>query len=82
MNDQLQPEEAKTPPPNVTERSGVYNKINGTRKFMLAAFGSLVSVGLCYFGHITGSEWVEVQALILALYGGANVMDKKFGGNG
>ena len=53
-----------------------------TRKFILAAFASLTSVVLAFTGHLTGSEWVAAQSLILGLFGAANVADKKFGGGG
>lgn len=54
----------------------------GNRKFILACFASVSSVGLCYIGKLTGGEWVAVQSLILGLFGAANVVDKKLGGAG
>ena len=53
-----------------------------TRKFILAGFASVVSVVLAFTGHLSGSEWVAAQSLILGLFGAANVADKKFGGGG
>lgn len=54
----------------------------GNRKFILACFTSVSAVGLCYLGKITGGDWVGVQALVLGLFGAANVIDKKLGGAG
>lgn len=56
--------------------------MNGYRKFVLAAFASISGGLLCWFSHITGSEWVTAQSLILGLYKAANVIDKKLGGAG
>ena len=52
------------------------------KQFILAAFASVCSVTLCWFGHISGSEYVTLQGLVLGLYGAANVVDKKLGGAG
>lgn len=54
----------------------------GQRKFILAFFGSVSAGILCWQGHISGSEWVTAQSLILALYKAANVVDKRLGGAG
>ena len=54
----------------------------GTRKFILACFGSGATFILAYLAKVSGAEWVSAQALILGLYGAANVMDKKLGGAG
>lgn len=51
-----------------------------SRKFAIAAFGSLAALGLTLTGHMTGAEWASAQEWILGLYGGANVVDRKIGG--
>lgn len=53
-----------------------------TRKFVLAAFASLASTGLCWFMHISGGEWVAAQGLILSVHGITNIVDKHIGGAG
>lgn len=55
---------------------------NGQRKFILALLSSFCGGILCWLGHISGSEWVTAQSLILGLYGTHNVIDKRLGGAG
>lgn len=52
------------------------------RKYSLALMGSICATGLCYWGMLSGSEWVAAQSLILGLYKAANIVDKKLGGAG
>lgn len=56
--------------------------MNGLRKFVLAAFGSLSAGVLCWYGHVSGGEWVTAQSIILGLYKAANIIDKRLGGAG
>ena len=56
--------------------------IEGLRKFLLAAFASLSAGVLCWYGHLSGGEWVTSQSIILGLYKAANIVDKKLGGAG
>ena len=55
---------------------------NGQRKFVLAAFASACAGVLCWYGHLSGGEWVTAQSIILGLYKAANIVDKKLGGAG
>lgn len=48
-----------------------------SRKFALAAAGSAASIALCWYGKLSGTEWVTVQSIILGLYKAANVLDSK-----
>lgn len=54
----------------------------GWRKFSLAAAASLFSIVLCLHGDLTGEAWVMVQGIVLSLYGGSNIIDKRLGGAG
>lgn len=53
-----------------------------TRKFILAFLGLVGSFALCWTGRVSGAEWVAGLSLILAVFGTANVIDKKMGGAG
>lgn len=56
--------------------------MNGLRKFVLAAFASVSAGVLCWYGHVSGGEWVTAQSIILGLYKAANIVDKRLGGAG
>jgi hypothetical protein len=65
-------------PPDITGGGA----LNGTRKFTLAAFASVCAMILCWWHRIDGQVWMGAQGLILGLYGGANIWDKRWGGRG
>ena len=48
-----------------------------SRKFMLAAFFSVISAAALFFGKIDGGMWLEAMGIILGLYGASSVSDKK-----
>lgn len=56
--------------------------MNGWRKYSLALLASCSAGVLCWYSHVSGSEWVAAQSLILGLYKAANIVDKKLGGAG
>jgi len=52
-----------------------------SRKFALAAVAMLASVLALFLNKIGGGEWIGAIGVILGLYGGANVIEKKSGGS-
>ena len=48
-----------------------------SRKFLFAAFFSGVGTLALFFGKIDGSQWVTLVGVVLALYGAADVTDKR-----
>lgn len=56
--------------------------MNGKRKFALAGFSLLAGTAMVFTGRMDGSAWIGLVGTILALYGAANVVDKKMGGAG
>lgn len=46
-----------------------------SRKFTLTAFASICAMVLCWYGKLSGGEWVTVQTMILGMYKAANVFD-------
>ncbi len=52
----------------------------GSRKFGLAVFSSLAGTLALFTGFLDGMLWMQSQAAILALYGAADVTDKKLNG--
>lgn len=48
-----------------------------SRKFMLAATSLALGSFFLSMGKIGGGEWVGLIAIILGLYGGSNVMEKR-----
>lgn len=48
-----------------------------SRKFLLAAFASVISSIALFTIDFTGTTWVSAQTIILGLYGAANVTNKK-----
>lgn len=51
--------------------------MNGYRKFALASFASACAGFLCYTSHLNGGEWVTAQSIILGLYKGADVLNRR-----
>lgn len=47
------------------------------RKYSLAAFTLVVSAVALFLGFIDGGTWVAAASLALALYGAANVTEKR-----
>lgn len=56
--------------------------MSGSRKYSLALLASASAGLLCWYGHISGAEWVTAQSIVLGLYKAANIVDKKLGGTG
>ena len=52
-----------------------------SRKFLLAAFAELISSIALLLKTIDGGTWIAAITLILGLYGGATVADKKLNGD-
>ncbi|TDX21894.1 hypothetical protein DFO67_13213 [Modicisalibacter xianhensis] len=48
-----------------------------SRKFVLAVLASGVACGALFTGHMSGTEWLSAQGMILGVYGAANVAQKK-----
>lgn len=53
-----------------------------SRKFMLAVGASVGAYSLARQGILSGHEWMLTQSVIAGMFKAANVMDKKFGGEG
>jgi len=49
----------------------------GGRKFILAAFATLVATIGLFTGTLEGSEWITAQTIVLGLYSTANVTQKR-----
>jgi hypothetical protein len=54
----------------------------GQRKFLQAAFVQISGCVALFTGKIDGGTYVALSTIALAIYGAANVMDKKTGGQG
>jgi hypothetical protein len=54
----------------------------GQRKFLQAAFVQISGCVALFTGKIDGGTYVALSTIALAVYGAANVMDKKAGGQG
>lgn len=55
-------------------------KMNFTqRKFTLAMIAMVTSVIALLTDHLSGGEWIGAIGVILGLYGGANVLEKRNG---
>ncbi len=50
-----------------------------SRKYSLAFIATSISAIGLFTGHLTGSEWVTAQSIILGLYGASNVAQKATG---
>lgn len=46
------------------------------RKFILACFFSLAGAAALFIAKMSGGEFITLAALILSIYGGANVAEK------
>lgn len=55
--------------------------MTGYRKFALASFASACAGFLCYTSHLSGGEWVTAQSIILGLYKGADVLNRRANGS-
>lgn len=48
-----------------------------SRKFILAAFASIISSIALFSIDFSGTTWVSAQSIILGLYGASNVGNKR-----
>lgn len=69
-------------PPSPVARGAAVSAGRGWRKYSLAVAASACSMVLCLHGNLTGEAWVMVQGIVLSLYGGSNIIDKRLGGAG
>lgn len=56
--------------------------MNGKRKFILACTVILLSAGMVFAGKMDAPFWVQLALGALAIFAGANVVDKMKGGQG
>lgn len=56
--------------------------LDGKRKFLITAFITLAGTAALFGGKLPSEGYVTLMALILSIYGAANVVDKKLGGAG
>lgn len=54
----------------------------GRRKFLLASVSLLAVIAGLFSDQLTGTEFLYGLGAVLALYGGTNVVDKSYGGEG
>ena len=57
------------------------SKMRG-RKFFLATFSLMAGTLALFTGHLVEGTWLGLVGTVLAVYGVANVFDKKSGGAG
>lgn len=48
-----------------------------SRKFLLSVVATAVACAALFTGHMSAVEWLSAQAMILGVYGAANVAQKK-----
>ena len=56
--------------------------LNGKRKFWVTAFIAVTGTAALFVGKLPSEGYITLMALILSIYGAANVLDKKLGGAG
>jgi hypothetical protein len=56
--------------------------MNGTRKFMVTAFITVVGSVALFASKLDQGGYVTLMTMVLTIYGAANVIDKKLGGAG
>lgn len=56
--------------------------LDGKRKFLITAFITLAGTIALFASKLPSEGYVTLMALVLSIYGAANVVDKKLGGAG